>query len=34
MQGYLASIAFADHCVGMAINGLRQSAYADNTMIC
>ena len=34
MQGYLASIAFADHCVGIAVNALRQSAYADNTMIC
>ncbi len=34
MQGYLASIAFVDHCVGMVLKGLRKSAFADNTMVC
>ena len=34
VQAYLASIAFADHCVGIAIDGLRASGHADNTLIC
>ena len=33
LQAYLASISFADHCVGIAVNALRESAYADNTYI-
>lgn len=34
MQGYLASIAFADHCIGMAIAGLREYGFSDNTLVC
>lgn len=34
MQAYLASIAFVDHCVGMVAKGLRESAFADNTLLC
>ena len=34
MQGYLASIAFVDHCVGMVIEGLRNSVHAKNTVVC
>lgn len=33
VQSYLASISFVDHCVGIAVNALRASAYADNTYI-
>jgi len=33
IQGYLASISFVDTCVGMVIDSLEQSAYADNTII-
>jgi len=33
VQGYLASISFVDTCVGMVIDALEQSAYADNTII-
>lgn len=34
MQGYLASIAFADHCVGIAMEGLRAAGHADDTLVC
>lgn len=33
LQAYLASISFADHCIGIAVNALNSSAYADNTYI-
>ena len=33
LQSYLASISFVDHCVGIAVDALRASAYADNTYI-
>ena len=33
LQSYLASISFVDHCVGIAVEALRASAYADNTYI-
>lgn len=34
MQAYLASIAFADHCVGMVMDALEASDSADNTLVC
>lgn len=34
MQAYLASIAFVDHCVGMAVRGLRDHGHADDTLVC
>jgi len=33
VQGYLASIAFADAMVGRLLDALEQSAYADNTIV-
>ena len=33
VSGYLASISFADACVGRVIDALDSSPYADNTMI-
>ncbi len=33
VQGYLASISFADHCVGRVIDALDKSPHADNTLI-
>jgi len=33
LQAYLASISFVDHCVGLAVEALRESAYAENTYI-
>ena len=33
LQAYLASISFVDHCVGLAVEALRASAYAENTYI-
>jgi choline-sulfatase len=33
VQGYLASTSFVDTCVGMVINALDKSDYADNTII-
>jgi len=33
VQGYLASITFADECVGRVIEALDNSAYRDNTII-
>lgn len=32
-QGYLASISFADYCVGELITALKESRYYDNTVI-
>jgi len=33
VQGYLASIAFADEMVGRLLHALENSAYADNTIV-
>ena len=33
IQAYLASVAFADHCVGRLLDALDNSAYAKNTNI-
>ncbi|MDX9880470.1 MAG: sulfatase [Prolixibacteraceae bacterium] len=33
IQGYLASISFADHCLGILIKGLRESPYYNNTLV-
>jgi arylsulfatase A-like enzyme len=33
LQAYLASVSFMDHCIGIAVNALRRSAYADNSYI-
>ena len=33
VQSYLASVTFADHCVGMVLDALDASPYADNTII-
>jgi len=33
LQAYLASISFMDHCIGIALDALKASAYADNTYI-
>jgi arylsulfatase A-like enzyme len=33
VQGYLASIAYADELVGRVLDALENSAYADNTII-
>ncbi|MBB6460180.1 sulfatase-like hydrolase/transferase [Flammeovirga kamogawensis] len=33
LQGYLASIAFADEMVGRVVNAVENSQYADNTVI-
>lgn len=32
-HAYLASISFVDHCVGIVLDALKESPYADNTMI-
>ena len=32
-QAYLASISFVDHCVGIVLNALDSSTYADNTIV-
>jgi len=32
-QAYLASISFVDHCVGVVLNALSASRYADNTIV-
>lgn len=32
-HAYLASISFADHCVGLVLDALNRSAHADNTLI-
>lgn len=33
VQSYLASVSFADHCVGMVLDALESSEYADNTIV-
>ena len=33
VQSYLACVSFADHCVGMVLDALQSSQYADNTII-
>jgi len=33
VQAYLASVAFADHCVGRVLAALENSAHADNTIV-
>lgn len=33
MHGYLASMSFADACVGHVLDALKKSKYADNTII-
>ena len=33
LQAYLASISFMDHCIGIAVDALKASAYAENTYI-
>lgn len=33
LQAYLASVSFMDHCIGIALDALQASAYADNTYI-
>jgi arylsulfatase A len=33
VQGYLASCSFADACVGVVLDALEKSKYADNTII-
>lgn len=32
-QAYLASVSFVDHCVGIVLDALRSSQYADNTIV-
>jgi iduronate 2-sulfatase len=33
VQAYLASTTFVDHCVGMVLEALQNSSYAENTII-
>ena len=33
VQSYLASVTFADHCLGLVLDALESSDYADNTII-
>ena len=33
VQSYLASVTFADHCVGMVLDALNSSEHADNTIV-
>jgi arylsulfatase A-like enzyme len=33
VQSYLASVTFADHCLGLVLDALEKSEYADNTII-
>lgn len=33
VQAYLASVTFADHCVGMVLDALAASGQADNTIV-
>ena len=33
VQSYLASVTFADHCLGLVLDALEKSKYADNTII-
>ena len=32
-QAYLACVSFVDHCIGMVLEGLEESPYADNTIV-
>ena len=34
VQSYFASIAFADHCLGMVLDALEASPHKDNTILC
>ncbi len=33
VQSYLASVTFADHCLGLVLDALEKSEYADNTVV-
>ncbi|WP_404305157.1 sulfatase [Neorhodopirellula lusitana] len=33
VQAYLASVSFADHCLGIVLDALQSSDYADNTIV-
>ena len=33
VQSYLASVTFADHCLGLVLDALEKSAHSDNTII-
>lgn len=33
VQSYLASVTFADHCVGMVLDALESGPHADNTIV-
>lgn len=33
VQSYLASVTFADHCLGIVLDALESSQYADNTIV-
>lgn len=33
VQGYLASVSFVDHCVGMVLDALDRSGHAENTVV-
>ena len=33
VQSYLASVTFADHCLGLVLDALEKSEYSDNTII-
>lgn len=33
VQGYLASVSFVDWCIGIVLDALEKSAYADNTAV-
>ncbi|MEM6471413.1 MAG: sulfatase [Planctomycetota bacterium] len=33
VQAYLASVTFADHCLGIVLDALDSSQYADNTIV-
>lgn len=33
VQSYLASVSFADHCLGMVLDALLSSEHADNTIV-
>lgn len=33
VQAYLASVTFADHCLGLVLDALESSQYSDNTIV-
>jgi len=33
VRAYLATITFVDDCIGVLLDGLAQSRYADNTIV-